>query len=124
MRRNTEGLKRSAKLRTAAALEKAQAAIRRMQVEEIAIKLPHGRGPRRRIHRLALQHQTSTRSHREASRRIEDARAERYEPSTAHLAGASDRHTATPRQGSGSQQQRAQRTTGTSLWTACDTFLK
>jgi hypothetical protein len=37
MHRNTEGLKRSAKLRTAAALERAQTAIRRMQAEEIAI---------------------------------------------------------------------------------------
>ena len=37
MRRNTEGLKRSAKLRTAAALGRAQTAIRRMQAEEIAI---------------------------------------------------------------------------------------
>ena len=37
MRRNTEGLKRSAKLRTTAAMERAQTAIRRMQAEEIAI---------------------------------------------------------------------------------------
>ena len=35
--RNTEGLKRSAKLRTTAALERAQTAIRRMQAEETAI---------------------------------------------------------------------------------------
>jgi hypothetical protein len=37
MHRNTEGLRRSAKLRSTAALERAQSAIRRMQAEEIAI---------------------------------------------------------------------------------------
>lgn len=37
MRRNIEGLQRSAKHRSHAALERAQTAIRRMQTEEIAI---------------------------------------------------------------------------------------
>lgn len=37
MRRNTDGLLRSAKLRSASALERAQAAIRHMQAEETSI---------------------------------------------------------------------------------------
>jgi 3-phenylpropionate/cinnamic acid dioxygenase small subunit len=37
MRRNTDGLQRSAKLRSASALERAQAAIRHMQAEEAPI---------------------------------------------------------------------------------------